>query len=162
MTCLLVANGSNYITNPFPSYSAYLNTAYRPLFNGNISSQSIYNKGFASGDVSGGNMHFYNYRYDQLNRLTGQDVFRGFDSAAAVNSWAGMEDNDDYLTGRLPGQRARIPVKDYQSDSVTLGHLVVFEIDADRQILDEKENELLQWWLLVSLRWSEKWTTPEP
>ena len=57
---------------------------------------------------------------------------------------------------------ARILVKDYQSDSVTLGHLVVFEIDADRQILDEKENELLQWNLVVALRWSERWVTPEP
>lgn len=57
---------------------------------------------------------------------------------------------------------ARIPVRDYQSDTATLGHLMVFELDADRQILDENETELLQWNLLVSLRWSECWVTPEP
>lgn len=51
----------------------------------------------------------------------------------------------------------KIPVRDYADDSVTLGNLVVFETDADRQVMNEREMELQQWNLMYSLRWSERW-----
>jgi YD repeat-containing protein len=66
---------------PFPGYSGVLGTAYRPLYNGNISSQSVYQRKFKN--TPEGSILFYNYRYDQLNRLTGQDAYNGFSN----NSW---------------------------------------------------------------------------
>ncbi|HEY1201920.1 MAG TPA: hypothetical protein VGE79_13100, partial [Niastella sp.] len=85
--------------DPFPGYSGRLTDLnnYRPLYNGNISSMTVYNQRFE--DEPGGPLHFYNYRYDQLNRLTGQDVYKGFDTAA--NSWNGMTSNNDYLKERI-------------------------------------------------------------
>lgn len=90
-----VGNG----VDPFPGYSGRLTDLnnYRPLYNGNISSMSIYNRRFEG--EPGGPLHFYNYRYDQLNRLTGQDVYKGFDIEA--NSWNGMTGNNDYLKERI-------------------------------------------------------------
>ena len=64
--------------NPFPSYSAYLNQSYRPLFNGNISSMASTIRKFDEPNFPDSGSLFYNYRYDQLNRLTGMDVYRGF------------------------------------------------------------------------------------
>lgn len=90
-----VGNG----VDPFPGYSGHLTDLnnYRPLYNSNISSMSVYNRRFE--DEPGGPLHFYNYRYDQLNRLTGQDVYKGFDTTA--NSWNGMNGNNDYLKERI-------------------------------------------------------------
>jgi RHS repeat-associated protein len=90
-----VGNG----VDPFPGYSGRLTDLnnYRPLYNGNISSMSVYNRRFE--EEPGGPLHFYNYRYDQLNRLTGQDVYKGFDIEA--NSWNGMTGNNDYLKERI-------------------------------------------------------------
>jgi RHS repeat-associated protein len=70
---------------PFPGYSGkYPNSdEFRPLFNGNISSTSVYQKKFEG--EPGGPLIFYNYKYDQLNRLTQQDAFTGFNAAA--NEW---------------------------------------------------------------------------
>lgn len=72
---------------PFPGYSAYLNTAYRPLYNGNISSIGV-NIGKFEGPV------LYNYRYDRLNRLTAMDMWKGFDTA--TNSWSPLTISTDY------------------------------------------------------------------
>jgi YD repeat-containing protein len=64
---------------PFPSYSGSLPSgAYRPLYNGNISSSSVYQRKFDYDGSPGGPLIFYNYKYDQLNRLTGQDAYNGF------------------------------------------------------------------------------------
>lgn len=50
----------------------------------------------------------------------------------------------------------RIRVKDYAGDSSTLGYLICHDVEADRQISDPaKEQELLQWNMIISLRWSE-------
>ena len=72
---------------PFPAYSAYLNTAYKPLYNGNISSMAVNIGKFSS-------PAFYNYSYDQLNRLTGMDAWQGLDETN--NSWSGLTQKQDY------------------------------------------------------------------
>jgi RHS repeat-associated core domain len=78
--------------NPFPGYSGHMPSgAYRPLFNGNISSASVYQKKFEGANP----LIFYNYKYDQLNRLTGQDAFNGFDTAN--NNWDALA----LMTGKL-------------------------------------------------------------
>lgn len=83
---------------PFPGYRGYLDN-YRPLYNGNISSMSVYQKRFEDDNFPGGPLIFYNYRYDQLNRLTGQDAYNGF--SADSNSWAGMTSMGEYLKERI-------------------------------------------------------------
>jgi RHS repeat-associated protein len=72
---------------PFPGYSAFLNTAYRPLFNGNISS-SVVNIGQLTTPV------FYNYTYDQLNRLTAMDAYSGLNQT--TNTWSTLTLMQDY------------------------------------------------------------------
>lgn len=75
---------------PFPDYRASLQAAggsFKPLYNGNISSMAAYIRRFEVGTgVPGGPLVFNNYSYDQLNRLTGQDAFTGFNTGA--NSWS--------------------------------------------------------------------------
>ena len=58
-----------------------------------------------------------------------------------------------------------VPVYDYAGDAGSLGNLVVERWDADRPVptLDVRrgaggEQELLQWNLVVALRWVEDWT----
>ena len=72
-------NGS---VDPFPAYSNQLGQAYRPLYNGNISSATLLNRKFDTESDT----KFYNYRYDQLNRFTGMDLYTGYDINS--NSWA--------------------------------------------------------------------------
>ncbi|MBN9381989.1 MAG: RHS repeat protein, partial [Chitinophagaceae bacterium] len=86
--------------NPFPGSSAFLNTADRPLFNGNISSMAVnlgalYRHQQGSPDTS----HWrgpllYSYRYDQLNRITGMDAYYGLNQT--TNSWAGLMPTQDF------------------------------------------------------------------
>ncbi|HTE12000.1 MAG TPA: hypothetical protein VK645_13545, partial [Chitinophagaceae bacterium] len=67
-------------SSPFPNPSPQLGTlsGYRPLYNGNISSMAVNIKPF--------NQPFlYNYKYDQLNRLTGMDTYAGLDTIN--NNW---------------------------------------------------------------------------
>lgn len=73
--------------NPFPGTSAYLGAAYKPLYNGNISSMAVNIGKFA-------NPLLYAYTYDQLNRLTGMDVFKGLNETS--NSWSGMTGTQEY------------------------------------------------------------------
>lgn len=69
----------NPSVNPFPHYSARLNTEYRPLYNGNISSIASTVRRFEDGgQFPDSPSLFYNYRYDQLNRLSGMDVYNKF------------------------------------------------------------------------------------
>ena len=81
----------NSTINPFPNYSTYLNASFRPLFNGNISSTSAYYQRFENFGVPGtpGTLTFYNYKYDQLNRLTRMDAYVGFN--ASTNSWSSLQ-----------------------------------------------------------------------
>jgi hypothetical protein len=73
--------------NPFPGTMAYLaSTDYRPLFNGNISSMAVHNRALSG--AAKGPLLLYNYRYDQLNRLTRMDSYNK--SNLTVNSWAGL------------------------------------------------------------------------
>jgi RHS repeat-associated protein len=75
---------------PFPGYSGTFPNAseYRPLYNGNISSMSTYLRPFENNanDTTLGPIYLYNYRYDQLNRLTAMDAYRGFNTG--TNSWS--------------------------------------------------------------------------
>jgi RHS repeat-associated protein len=71
----------------FPGYSAALNSNYRPLYNGNISSMVISIAKF-------NNPLFFNYTYDQLNRLTAMDAWSGY--SLANNNWNGMTQQQDY------------------------------------------------------------------
>jgi hypothetical protein len=81
---------------PFPGYSGHLPAGmYRPLYNGNISSMSVYQKKF---EGSGG-LIFYNYRYDQLNRLTGQDALTGY--RPGNNDWYNMAPMGERLKERI-------------------------------------------------------------
>lgn len=74
--------------NPFPGHSAFLpNGEYRPLYNGNISSMGV-NIGRLN------QPQLYNYKYDQLNRLTRMDTYRGFNTGA--NNWNGLTATEDY------------------------------------------------------------------
>ncbi len=81
----------NILALPFPGYSAYLDTInttnYRPLYNGNISSM-VTNIGKLN------NPMFYNYKYDQLNRITRMDAFNNLDQVN--NTWSGMDSMPDY------------------------------------------------------------------
>ncbi len=67
---------------PFAGHYAAMNsnTAYRNLYNGNISSMAVNIGKFSQPQL-------YNYKYDQLNRLTQMDVYRGLDSS--TNQWQG-------------------------------------------------------------------------
>lgn len=71
----------NNTVQPFPNYSARLNAEYKPLYNGNISSMASYIKHFDKPSEPLGGALFYNYRYDQLNRITGMDAYNGFNRA---------------------------------------------------------------------------------
>jgi RHS repeat-associated protein len=73
--------------NPFPGHSAHIGAAYRPLYNGNISSMAV-NIGKLN------QPQLYNYEYDQLNRLVSMQAWRGFTSS--TNSWSGMTATADH------------------------------------------------------------------
>jgi RHS repeat-associated protein len=77
----------NASRNPFPGHSAYIGAAYRPLYNGNISSMAV-NIGKLN------QPQLYNYEYDQLNRLVSMQAWRGFTSS--TNSWTGMTATADH------------------------------------------------------------------
>ncbi|HTE13351.1 MAG TPA: deaminase domain-containing protein, partial [Chitinophagaceae bacterium] len=64
------------------------NSAYKPLYNGNISSMAV--------NISKLNQPvLYNYQYDQLNRLKGMDMFKG--NNTAPNLWSsGLTGTADY------------------------------------------------------------------
>jgi hypothetical protein len=75
----------NTLRNPFPGHSAYIGAAYRPLYNGNISSMGV-NIGKLN------QPQLYNYEYDQLNRLVSMQAYRGFSG----NSWSGITATTDH------------------------------------------------------------------
>ncbi|MEO5889697.1 MAG: RHS repeat-associated core domain-containing protein [Ferruginibacter sp.] len=72
---------------PFPGYSAYLGSSYKPLYNGNISSMAVNIGQF-------NNPMLYAYTYDQLNRLTGMNAFNGLNQS--TNSYAALTPLNDY------------------------------------------------------------------
>jgi hypothetical protein len=75
----------NTSRNPFPGHSGYIGAAYRPLYNGNISSMGV-NIGKLN------QPQLYNYEYDQLNRLVSMQAYRGFSG----NSWSGITATTDH------------------------------------------------------------------
>jgi RHS repeat-associated protein len=77
----------NSSVNPFPGTSGPLNSNYRPLYNGNISSMTVNIKPL-------GTPYLYNYKYDQLNRLTGMDAFTGLDTLN--NNWTALTATKSY------------------------------------------------------------------
>ena len=73
------------------------NNAYKPLYNGNISSMAVnIGKLSASAAGSGGSAPvLYNYQYDQLNRLKAMDMYKGSNSGS--NLWSnGLAATTDY------------------------------------------------------------------
>ncbi|RYE14730.1 MAG: hypothetical protein EOP51_27695, partial [Sphingobacteriales bacterium] len=74
------------------------NAAYRPLYNGNISSMAVNINKLTVPDAAGtgttSGAILYNYTYDQLNRLTAMDAYKGL--GPANNSWANMISLDHY------------------------------------------------------------------
>ncbi|OYW20464.1 MAG: hypothetical protein B7Z54_01075, partial [Sphingobacteriales bacterium 12-47-4] len=72
---------------PFPGHTAYIGSAYKPLYNGNISSMGV-----TIGALN--QPQLYNYQYDQLNRIVGMDVYRGLNTAS--NSWSAISLTTDY------------------------------------------------------------------
>jgi RHS repeat-associated protein len=86
---------------PFPGYSGFIpSSAYRPLYNGNISSSSVYQKKFDYSSSPGGPLIFYNYKYDQLNRLTGQDAYRGLYNTSS-GLWDSLQTMGENLKERI-------------------------------------------------------------
>lgn len=88
--------GSDYqpIEGSMPAFAAYsglLNYEYRPLYNGNISSMT---SNIAALNAHGRKAQFYNYHYDQLNRLVGMDAYTGLNEA--TNSWTSLTAGDAY------------------------------------------------------------------
>ncbi len=73
--------------NPFPGHTAYIGSAYKPLYNGNISSMAV-NIGKLN------QPQLYTYGYDQLNRIVSMDVYRGLNQDS--NSWASVDTVHDY------------------------------------------------------------------
>jgi YD repeat-containing protein len=62
------------------------NTAFKSLYNGNIGGMSVNNAGLLKGPGASTNALplFYNYRYDQLNRIKSMNVYKGL---TANNTW---------------------------------------------------------------------------
>jgi RHS repeat-associated protein len=73
--------------NVFGGTSGFLGTAYRPLYNGNISSMAVNIRQF-------NNPLLYNHTYDQLNRLKAMDAYNGLNQS--TNSWSGLTLLPDY------------------------------------------------------------------
>jgi RHS repeat-associated protein len=102
---------------PFPGYSGFLASgAYRPLYNGNISSSSVYQKKFDYYNSPGGPLIFYNYKYDQLNRLTGQDAYRGFYNTSS-GLWDSLQTMGENLKERI-AYDANGNIKKYLRNSI--------------------------------------------
>jgi RHS repeat-associated protein len=66
----------------------------RPLYNGNINSMAV-NINYPGGAVAPQSPQLYNYSYDQLNRITGMDVFRS-STLSTFNDWRDMLVVGDY------------------------------------------------------------------
>ncbi|AXY74707.1 hypothetical protein D3H65_12250 [Paraflavitalea soli] len=83
------------LVSPFPGYMAYLpDSAYRPLFNGNISSMA---ESLDSAHIPGlafGSTLLYNYKYDQLNRVKQLDTYKGYNGS--TNSWSALKMLEQY------------------------------------------------------------------
>ncbi len=81
--------------SPFPGYLAFLpDSAYRPLYNGNISSMAESLDSVHIPGLSFGSTLLYNYKYDQLNRIRQLDTYKGFN--ATTNSWSAVKQLDQY------------------------------------------------------------------
>lgn len=83
----------NATVSPFPVVSTYLpTTSNKPLYNGNISSMAV-NIKFPSATAQQV-PQLYNYTYDQLNRITEMDVYRGLNETG--NTWSAISVVNDY------------------------------------------------------------------
>src|SRR6478735_279356 len=75
--------------NPFPAAMGYLSSGeYRPLYNGNINSMAVNNRALNNAANVGSPLMFYNYKYDQLNRLVAMDAYKK--SSLSANDWSGL------------------------------------------------------------------------
>jgi YD repeat-containing protein len=84
-------SGSIKFTEPMGYFPAQ---QYRPLYNGNISSMAESIDKMSATGMFGGKTLLYNYKYDQLNRITGMDAYNNFNTAN--NNWNGMTKLDQY------------------------------------------------------------------
>jgi YD repeat-containing protein len=79
------------------------NPAFTSLYNGNIGAMSVNNQGLAKGPVATTNSLplFYNYRYDQLNRIRSMDAYSGLGYVGRnANRWipALLDDYKETIT----------------------------------------------------------------
>lgn len=65
--------------------------AYKPLFNGNISSMAV---NIGALNTNGSTPMLYNYQYDQLNRIVGMDAFTGVNTGN--NLWDNLTATSNY------------------------------------------------------------------
>ena len=85
---------SSYV--PFYGVMGFIpDSSYRPLFNGNISSMAVHNRRLRVGEFTGSPLMFYNYRYDQLNRLTFLESSKK--TNLTFNFWAGLSLQQQFL-----------------------------------------------------------------
>ncbi|MEJ0101539.1 MAG: hypothetical protein WDO19_02795 [Bacteroidota bacterium] len=69
------------------------NGAFKSLYNGNIAGMSVNNAGLQKADPASTNAMplFYNYRYDQLNRIVSMQAYQGL---TGTNTWTPAAMND--------------------------------------------------------------------
>ncbi|HKO82324.1 MAG TPA: RHS repeat-associated core domain-containing protein, partial [Chitinophagaceae bacterium] len=80
---------------PFPNSNGNLGAAYKPLYNGNISSMVVNVGKITSLGTNAEKLpKLYNYSYDQLNRLTGMDAYNRLNETN--NSWSPLTPLPDY------------------------------------------------------------------
>jgi hypothetical protein len=78
-------------TNPFARPN---NSAFKSLYNGNIGAMTVNNGGLKKGNPSTTNSLplFYNYSYDQLNRIVGMQAYKGLNES--TNMWTPISIQD--------------------------------------------------------------------
>jgi YD repeat-containing protein len=104
------------------------------LYNGNIGAMSVNNAGLLKGAAATTNALplFYNYRYDQLNRIVTMQVYKGLNTA--TNQWAPVsitdynenityDPNGNILTYNRKGSPS-IAGKQLEMDNLTYNYLV--------------------------------------
>jgi hypothetical protein len=79
----------NSSVTPFPAAMGYLSSGEcRPLYNGNISSIAGNNRALNNAANVGSPLMFYNYKYDQLNRIVAMDAYKK--TSPSSNSWSDL------------------------------------------------------------------------
>jgi RHS repeat-associated protein len=116
---------------------------YRPLYNGNISSMAESIDKMTTAGLFGGKTMLYNYKYDQLNRITGMDAYNNFNVAS--NNWNGMVKLDQYQERVSYDANGNIQ-KYLRHGNLTGGNLVMDSLTYKYEIATGRHNRLLRVW----------------